>query len=65
GGGAGAPAAQALTRGPPHSGPALTRYAVDQLAHGVVLDVGKAESRGWTARRSLADHLSAVRNSGT
>ncbi|QMV20517.1 NAD-dependent epimerase/dehydratase family protein [Streptomyces sp. SCUT-3] len=62
---AAATAAQALTRLRPHSGPALTRYAVDQLAHGVVLDVGKAESRGWTARRGLADHLSAVRNSGT
>ncbi|MFF9021400.1 NAD-dependent epimerase/dehydratase family protein [Streptomyces eurythermus] len=54
-------AVQALARLRPHAEPPLTRYAVDQLAHCVVLDVSKAESRGWTAGRSLKDYPSAVR----
>ncbi|MFJ6017000.1 NAD-dependent epimerase/dehydratase family protein [Streptomyces sp. NPDC092952] len=49
-------AAEALARLRPHADPPLTRYAVDQLAHSVVLDVSRAESRGWTAGRSLADY---------
>jgi nucleoside-diphosphate-sugar epimerase len=41
-------------------GTGLTRYAVDQVAHSVVLDIGKATARGWVPRRSLADHLQDV-----
>ncbi|MFE9631478.1 NAD-dependent epimerase/dehydratase family protein [Streptomyces sp. NPDC006463] len=41
--------------------PALSRYAVDQLAHSVVLDTGRARSQGWTPGRSLEDHLRSVR----
>ncbi|MFD0356652.1 NAD-dependent epimerase/dehydratase family protein [Streptomyces sp. NPDC127110] len=38
--------------------PALSRYAVDQLAHPVVLDLSRARARGWTPRRTLEDYLS-------
>ncbi|MER7717614.1 NAD(P)-dependent oxidoreductase [Streptomyces flaveolus] len=34
----------------------LSRYAVDQLASSVVLDVGRAASQGWTAGTTLADY---------
>jgi nucleoside-diphosphate-sugar epimerase len=54
-------AVQALARLRPHAEPPLTRYAVDQLAHSVVLDVSRAESRGWTAGHSLTDYASALR----
>ena len=37
--------------------PALTRYAVDQMAHDVVLDLSKAASQGWQPRRDLRDYL--------
>lgn len=40
--------------------PALSRYAVDQLAHPVVLDLTRARSQGWTPGRTLADYLDAV-----
>lgn len=33
--------------------PVLTRYAVDQLAHGVVLDTGRAAALGWRPRYDL------------
>ncbi|GGZ61245.1 NAD-dependent epimerase [Streptomyces subrutilus] len=49
--------AQALATGEP----ALTRYAVDQLAHPVVLDVRRARSRGWSPGRTLEDYLSSLR----
>ncbi|MFI9808613.1 NAD-dependent epimerase/dehydratase family protein [Streptomyces sp. NPDC052301] len=55
-----ASAAQTLARLRPHAEPFLTRYAVDQLAHGVVLDVSKAESRGWAAGRTLEDYAAAL-----
>ncbi len=29
------------------AGPALTRYAIDQVTDGMVLDIGKARARGW------------------
>ncbi len=32
------------------SAPVLTRYAVDQLTDGMVLDTGRAAAQGWTAR---------------
>ncbi|WP_137991403.1 NAD-dependent epimerase/dehydratase family protein [Streptomyces vilmorinianum] len=49
-------AAEALSRLRPGAEPPLTRYAVDQLAHTVVLDVSKAEGEGWRAGRALADY---------
>jgi nucleoside-diphosphate-sugar epimerase len=39
--------------------PLLTRYAVDQLTDGMVLDITKARARGWAPGRTLADHLAA------
>ena len=41
--------------------PALTRYAVDQLAHDVVLDLSKAAAQGWHPRRALRDYLATLR----
>jgi nucleoside-diphosphate-sugar epimerase len=40
-----------------HPAPALTRYAVDQLAHGLVLDLGRARAQGYSPTRTLADFL--------
>ncbi len=40
--------------------PALSRYAVDQLAHPVVLDPARARAQGWIPHRNLADHLASV-----
>ncbi|MCP3820870.1 NAD(P)-dependent oxidoreductase [Streptomyces sp. A3M-1-3] len=58
-------AAEALARrGAGSAEPALSRYAVDQLAHTVVLDMTRAQSQGWTARRSLADYLVALSRAG-
>ncbi|MFJ4777298.1 NAD-dependent epimerase/dehydratase family protein [Streptomyces sp. NPDC088762] len=45
----------------PTAEPPLSRYAVDQLAHPVVLDLTRARSQGWTPRRNLEDHLGALR----
>ncbi len=50
-------AAEALARG---AEPPLTRYAVDQLAHPVVLDLTRAHTQGWTPHRSLDDYLAAL-----
>jgi 2-alkyl-3-oxoalkanoate reductase len=47
-----AAAAERLTRPP-----ALTRYAVDQLTDGMVLDITRARAQGWRPARTLADHL--------
>ncbi|MER6333645.1 NAD(P)-dependent oxidoreductase [Streptomyces sp. NPDC001034] len=52
--------AQTLARLRPHAEPPLTRYAVDQLAHSVVLDVSRAESQGWVAGRTLKDYETAL-----
>lgn len=49
--------AEALATGEP----VLSRYAVDQLAHPVVLDVRRARSRGWNPGRTLEDYLSSPR----
>lgn len=52
-------AAQALAR----SGePALSRYAVDQLAHPVVLDLSRARAQAWAPERTLADYLGSLRS---
>ncbi|MGW0364838.1 NAD-dependent epimerase/dehydratase family protein [Streptomyces sp. NPDC002990] len=40
--------------------PALSRYAVDQLAHSVVLDLSRARAQGWSPRRTLADYTASV-----
>jgi nucleoside-diphosphate-sugar epimerase len=52
-------AAAHLTRLVP-TGPALTPYAVDQLARGVVLDIARARGTGWHPRRTLADYLATA-----
>ncbi|MCW5251182.1 NAD-dependent epimerase/dehydratase family protein [Streptomyces sp. SHP 1-2] len=57
--------AERLARVRHRAEPRLSRYAVDQLAHSVVLDVGRAESRGWTAPRTLADYAGAPVPGGT
>lgn len=45
----------------PWSGPpTLTRYAVAQLAHGVVLDISRARAQGWRPRRCFDDFLGAA-----
>ena len=41
--------------------PVLTRYAVDQLAHGLVLDLTRATARGYTPGRTLTDFLAGNR----
>ena len=40
-----------------HPAPTLTRYAVDQLAHGLVLDLSRARVRGYSPTRTLTDFL--------
>lgn len=37
--------------------PSLSRYAVDQLGHDVVLDISKATGQGWSPQWALADYL--------
>jgi nucleoside-diphosphate-sugar epimerase len=37
--------------------PTLTRYAVDQLAHGLVLDLTRAREQGYEPKRTLSDFL--------
>ncbi|MCX4528701.1 NAD-dependent epimerase/dehydratase family protein [Streptomyces sp. NBC_01551] len=52
-------AAEALARAG-HGEPALSRYAVDQLAHPVVLDLTRARSQGWSPHRTLDDYLATA-----
>lgn len=54
-----AAAGEAFSRVGPWAGrtPFLSRYAVDQLAHTVILDISKARHRGWHPRRTLSDFL--------
>ena len=47
-------------RAPGRAEPALSRYAVDQLAHTVILDVTRARSQGWTPHRTLDDYLGEI-----
>ncbi|NXY98761.1 NAD(P)-dependent oxidoreductase [Streptomyces sp. BR123] len=58
---AAARAAEALARG---AEPLLSRYAVDQLAHSVVLDLTRAHSRGWTPHHTLDGYLATLRTPG-
>lgn len=46
-----------LVRGLASVTPSLTRYAVDQLTDGMVLDLGRARARGYRPERELADYL--------
>lgn len=46
-----------LVRGLASVSPSLTRYAVDQLADGMVLDLGRARALGYRPERELADYL--------
>jgi nucleoside-diphosphate-sugar epimerase len=41
--------------------PALTRYAIDQMAHDVVLDLSKAATQGFHPRWALRDYLATLR----
>jgi nucleoside-diphosphate-sugar epimerase len=45
--------------------PTLTRYAVDQMAHDVVLDLSKAAAQGYRPQRSLRDYLATLRRADT
>lgn len=38
----------------------LSRYAVEQLTTGVVLDISRARAQGWAPQRSLHDFLSSL-----
>ncbi|WBB99064.1 NAD(P)-dependent oxidoreductase [Solwaraspora sp. WMMA2059] len=38
----------------------LTRYAVEQLAYGTVLDLGRAYAQGWVPRRTLPEFLAEL-----
>jgi nucleoside-diphosphate-sugar epimerase len=40
----------------------LTRYALDQVTDGMVLDIGKARRQGWTPRVSLWSSVSSGRS---
>ena len=44
--------------------PVLTRYAVDQLTDGMVLDTSRARDQGWLPQRTLADYLGQVGRGG-
>ncbi|WP_194444825.1 NAD-dependent epimerase/dehydratase family protein, partial [Streptomyces calidiresistens] len=53
--GAAARLAEAVGRHRPDRAPELSRYAVDQLARPVVLEIGRALATGWRPRRGLTD----------
>lgn len=57
-------AAEALAHRSPTAEPRLSRYAVDQLAHDIVLDIAKATAQGWRPQRSLRDYLRPGTNRG-
>ncbi|MEU9111098.1 NAD(P)-dependent oxidoreductase [Streptomyces sp. NPDC048483] len=57
---AAATVSERLSRRRPDAAPGLTRYAVDQLAHSVVLNVAKAQRQGWTAHTSLDTYVAAA-----
>ncbi len=46
-----------LARALATASPALTRYAVDQLTDGMVLDLTRAREQGYRPERTLADYL--------
>jgi nucleoside-diphosphate-sugar epimerase len=48
--------AEVVGRARPGREPVLTRYAVDQLACGLVLDISRAHAQGWTPFRTLASY---------
>lgn len=57
---AAAHAVAATARHRPDARPGLTRYAVDQLAHTVVLDTTRAREQGWAPRWALGDYVRRV-----
>lgn len=57
---AAAQAVEAAARHRRNARPVLTRYAVDQLAHTVVLDTTRAREQGWVPRRALGDYVRRV-----
>lgn len=57
-------AAEAVTRVSPSRQPLLTRYAVDQIASSVVLDLTKAAEQGWQPRHRLDGFLTGVSGRG-
>ena len=52
-------AAEAVARLAGWAEPYLSRYAVDQLARGMVLDIGKALAQGWRPHHDLHDYVVA------
>jgi nucleoside-diphosphate-sugar epimerase len=52
-------AAEAVARLAGSAEPYLSRYAVEQLGRGLVLDIGKAAAQGWWPRRALHDYVAA------
>ncbi|MDG4766635.1 NAD-dependent epimerase/dehydratase family protein [Solwaraspora sp. WMMD406] len=52
--------ATAVARLRPAGTPRLTRYAVEQLVFGTVLDIGRATGQGWRPRRGLSDFLAEL-----
>jgi nucleoside-diphosphate-sugar epimerase len=55
-----AAAATAFARLPGTGAPRLTRYAVDQLAVGMVLDIGRARAQGYRPRRTFFDFTAGL-----
>ncbi|MFI5839143.1 NAD-dependent epimerase/dehydratase family protein [Catenuloplanes sp. NPDC051500] len=53
------PTAVALAAAVLMPGSEITRYAVEQLAYGLVLDIGRARAQGWSPRLDLDDFLLA------
>ncbi|MGW0433277.1 NAD-dependent epimerase/dehydratase family protein [Micromonospora sp. NPDC003197] len=53
--------ATARARLPGSGPPTLTRYAIDQLAHGVVLDISRARAQGWRPRHCFDDFVASIR----
>jgi nucleoside-diphosphate-sugar epimerase len=57
--------AEAVAHLRPDGQPVLSRYAIEQLAHGVLLDIGKARAQGWRPRRRLTDFLAVAAYTAT
>lgn len=53
-------AAESLSRVSSSGQPSLSRYAVDQVANSVVLDLTKATEQGWQPRHSLYGYLTGI-----
>lgn len=51
---------EALARLSPPGRPLLSRYALDQVASPVVLDITKATAQGWQPRHTFAGYLASI-----